>query len=199
MSTSNHRVYNSVNFKFGGNNNQKENSDNLNLFNSSENVNVNYDPNHSINFVKNKDNLSNSSKLEIKDLENYENDFKTSNNWNNKSYTMRHKEEINRKKSLLSLYSNSNVGNLDHQFSYSEKFNNDNYDNTYDLSNKDYKEDMSNCNYAISHNEENNKNEGNINNLNVMEKLNNLKMRTQGILEMYSKRFNNFTTLKSNN
>jgi len=122
--------------------------------------------------------------LEIKDLENYENDFKSNNNknnWNNKSYTMRHKEEINRKKSLLSLYSNSNNGNFEnYQFSYSERYNNNDNTNN-EMSHKD---DMSNC---LNSNEDPN--------YNVFNELQNLKVRTQGILEFYAKKFN---TLKSN-
>ena len=117
-------------------------------------------------------------------MENYENDFKSNNNknnWNNKSYTMRHKEEINRKKSLLSLYSNSNNGNFEnYQFSYSERYNNNDNTNN-EMSHKD---DMSNC---LNSNEDPN--------YNVFNELQNLKVRTQGILEFYAKKFN---TLKSN-
>ena len=180
---STHRVHNSVTFKSGGKVLQEKETNNTdNLFNFSENVQI--DPNHSINLLKKetfgKGNTSNdyskknTSKLEIKDLESYENDFINLNKINKRSFTAKHKEDILRKKSLISLYSNSQVGNSaeNNQFSYNEKISNNE-------PSQNQKEDLSN-NFCV--------NEENEENFNLGEKLNLLKNRTLNVLDVYVKK-----------
>lgn len=204
--SSTHRAYNSITYKINDNHNnrnfinsnmEKENSENLMNFSDNNNMNIHIDPNHSINFLKkNKNNITNNlsgvnssndfskkntSRLEMKDLENYENDYKNSNWKKNKSYSVRNKEDANRKKTKLSLYSNSNNGNFENvQFSYSEKY----YDNTNNETSQKSQKDEINWN-----NEDDNRTQFSTTG-NILEKLQNLKNRTQGILEVYAKKIN---------
>lgn len=212
-----HKAYNSINFKPVRNQIKELDSDNL--MNFSENAYNNIDENYSANFSKGKKSLNkgnstknlpkkNSSKLEIKDLENYdninENHFTTK---SPTSPTMKNKEKLNSKKTLIHLYSSINNkvkstranSNFEaNQFSYSDKLNdytnNINIDNENSNSNCNNNEENDIVNVNISPRSNYNKE---IPKDNLFDKLQYLKIRTKGILDMYAMRFNKLK-MKSN-